>query len=82
MGGFIKRSNVLYPKTNSMFLNTFLMFICCQNHFYVLSQAQNEFFVPKKAKNMAKILLFFSRFLVKKFHFVSVRARKNNFDSI
>ena len=72
----------LYPKTNLMFLNTFLMFICCQNYFFVLSQTQNETFSPKNAKKREEFLPYFWLFSVQKIHFVPVRARKNDFDSI
>ena len=69
---------ILHPNHNSMFLNTFLTLIWCQNYFYALSASRNQNFWQKNRQKYIKKSMYFCRFLVNNFDFLTQRARKNN----
>ena len=71
---------ILYPKSNSMFLNTFLTIFGFQNHFYGLSASRNQNCSLKNHRKTRENYVFFRDFLVNNFHFETLRGRKNDFD--
>ena len=72
---------ILYPKGNSMFLNTFPTIFWCQNHFYDLSASRNHIVHNHNTKNHVKKHVFFRDFLVNNFDFETLRGRKIDFDT-
>ena len=70
---------ILYPKVNSMLLNTFLILFRHENHFCALSVTGNQNFSGKSRKNESKFDVIFGEVFAKKFDFLSLRERKNDF---
>ena len=70
---------ILYPKGNSMLLNTFLTLFWCENYFYVLSATKYQNCSLKNRQKTPQIWGVFGDFLVNNFGILSLRARKNNF---
>ena len=58
---------IFYLKGNSMFLNTFLTILSCQNDFYRLSASRNQICSTKKRQKKWIFLYVFCAFFVEQF---------------
>ena len=58
---------IFYLKGNSMFLNTFLTILSCQNDFYGLSASRNQICSTKKRQKKRIFLYVFCAFFVEQF---------------
>ena len=72
---------ILYPKANSIFLNTFPTIFWCQNHFYNLSASRNQNCSLKNHEKTHEKSCFFRDFLVNNFNFETLRVRKIEFST-
>ena len=65
---------IFYLKGNSMFLNTFLTILRCQNAFYRLSASRNQICLTKK-RQKKNFLYVFCVFFVEQFWFLDADRR-------